>query len=335
MTITENPGVVSVGGDNQLAGPDAAPSGGRRARRLSGQPTGMLSSPEPAQQKKPRKPLSAGRGSVGWVFASVSLFLVWFVLYAVVLTAFQEQHAQSTLYQRMRETLALQTAPLGGPIEPGTPVALISSPSLGLADVVVVEGTASGDLMAGPGHVRSTVLPGQAGTSAIFGRASLFSGPFAKLSSAHAGDTITVTTGQGIFTYTVEDRRVAGDTMPPALTGAHGRLTLATADGSGRFGALSPSGVVYVDAILTGDGQVTLPGRPDSVPMAEWEMQGDPSALLPLSLALPLLLGAIIFVVFARSRWGGWQTWVVGVPLILGTLWLVSQAAIQLLPNLL
>jgi sortase A len=235
----------------------------------------------------------------------------------------------------MRERLALQTAPLGGDIAPGDPVALLTAPSLGLADVVIVEGTASGDLMSGPGHRRDTVLPGQSGVSVLLGRASLFGGPFSQLARARSGNAVTVTTGQGVFTYTVLGVRRPGDPLPAQLTGNQGRLTLVSAAGDGRFGALTPNSTIYVDALLKGDGQPTAPGRPGAVPQAERAMQGDPSALLPLALALPLLVGALVFTVIAFRRWGGWQTWVVGVPLVLLGLWMVSQAAVQLLPNLL
>jgi sortase A len=64
-------------------------------------------------------------------------------------------------------------------------------------------------------------------------------------------------------------------------------------------------------------------------------MQGDPSALLGVAVSLPLLILAILFVAWAGSRWGGWQTWVVGAPVVLAALWAVSQSAVQLLPNLL
>ncbi len=64
-------------------------------------------------------------------------------------------------------------------------------------------------------------------------------------------------------------------------------------------------------------------------------MQGDPSALLGLALTLPLLLGSVLFVIYARNRWGGWQTWLVGMPLLFGALFAVSQSLVQLLPNLL
>jgi len=340
-TVTDSTAVLANG--NELP-TDPSATGGRRARRLQAEQgvdpdTGTSGSPTKAtkqkKEKKPRAPISTARGSVAWVFATVSLLMLWFLLYALVLTPFQESHAQNVMYSTMREKLAQQTAPLGGSIVPGSPIALLSAPSLGLADVVVVEGTASGDTMAGPGHRRDTVLPGQAGVSVIYGRESLFGAPFGQLSNVHVGDTFTVTTGQGVFTYTVEDRRVAGDHLPQPLAAGKGRLTLVSAVGSTRFGALLPTGAIFVDAALKGDGQPTLPGRPSAVPTAEQVMQGDPSALLPLALALPLLIGAVLFVAWTRARWGGWQTWLVGVPILLGALWAVSQAAVQLLPNLL
>jgi sortase A len=144
-----------------------------------------------------------------------------------------------------------------------------------------------------------------------------------------------VTTGQGVFTYTVEGRRQAGDPFPQPLASGAGRLTLVGAVGDGRFGALSPTGAIYVDARLSGTAQPSPPGRPAAVPTAEQAMQGDPSALLGVAVSLPLLILAILFVAWAGSRWGGWQTWVVGAPVVLAALWAVSQSAVQLLPNLL
>jgi len=314
---------------------------GRRARRLAAE-AGVpadISAPAAVEggksSRKGRRPLSTGRGIAAWVLASVSLLLLWFVFYAVVLTPFQEQHAQSVLYNTMRQKLSQQVAPLGGPIVPGTPVALISAPALGISDVVVVEGTASGDLMAGPGHRGDTVLPGQSGVAVLYGRASLFGGPFANLRNAHAGEQVTVTTGQGVFHFQILGRRVAGDPLPAPLADGGARMTLVSATGSGRLGSLTPDGTIYVDAQLTGQSQPSPPGRATAVPKAERAMQGDPSALLPLALSLPLLVAAVLFLAWARDRWGGWQTWLIGTPILLATLWLVSQAAVQLLPNLL
>jgi sortase A len=252
----------------------------------------------------------------------------------MLLTPFSEARAQSIKYGDLRGTLALQTTPFGGEIAPDTPVALLSAPELGLQNVVVVEGTASGDLMLGPGHLRNTPLPGQIGTSVLMGRPVLFGGPFGRLPQAKPGDTISVTSGQGVFTYVVESVRREGSPLPQPLASGKGRLTLITSEGSGFLGSWHPDGLVYVDALLKGDAQQYPPGRPLVVPSAEWPLHGDPSALLPLALALPLLIVAILFLVWARNRWGTWQAWVFGVPLVLACLYAVSQAAVQLLPNL-
>lgn len=287
---------------------------------------------QPTRSKRP--PLSPGRGAAVWALATLSLLAVWLIVYAFVLTSFEAARSQTVLYSKARETLALQTAPLGGLIEPRTPVAVISAPALGINDLVIVEGTASGDLMTGPGHRRDTVLPGQAGVSVVYGRSTLFGGPFGQLGAARKGDSITVTTGQGVFEFKVLKVRRAGGALLPVLAVGKGRLTLVSGNGSG-FGALmSPNGAVYVDAALVGDAQPS-PGHPSGVPFAETAMQGDAGSMLSLVLALPLLMGAFVFVVWARSRWGGWQAWLVGAPLILAGLWIVSQATVQLLPNLL
>jgi len=291
---------------------------------------------EPSKPKKPpRAPMTVARGFALSTLAAIAILCAWFLMYLFVLTPFVETRAQTINYGILRQTLALQTAPIGGQIAPGTPIALISAPTMGLQDEVVVEGTASGDLMNGPGHLRNSVLPGQIGTSYLFGRASMFGAPFGKLEQAKPGDMITVTTGQGVFTYAVEQVRRANSPLPAPLVSGKGRLTLLTAVGSGTLGSATPSDALYVDAALKGDAQQYPPGRPLIVTKSELPLQGDPSALLPLALALPLLIGAVIFGLWARTRWGLWQAWLVALPLVLAGLWAVSQSAVQLLPNLL
>ena len=318
-TVTQTPG--ATGSDGTVG--TSEPGTEQKASRLRRGP------------RRRRAPLTTGRAIVVGALVIVFGLTTWCLLYGLALTPFQESRRQVVLYNDLREQLALQTAPLGGQIVPGTPVALITAPSIGMADVVVVEGTASGDLMAGPGHRRDTVLPGQTGVSVLYGRSALFGGPLAGVTNARPGDSIQVTTGQGVFTYVVDRLRRAGDPLPPTLAAGAGRLTLATAEGSGRLGDWAPSAVVYLDATLKGQAQPYPPGRPLAVPQAERAMQGDPSALLPLALALPLLLIAVLASLWAWARWGAWQTWLVGAPLCLAALWTVSQAAVQLLPNML
>jgi len=252
----------------------------------------------------------------------------------VFLTPMQTAHEQAGLYSSLRAQLAAQTAPLGGSIAPGSPVALLTVPAIGLTNAVVIEGTAAGDLEAGVGHRRDTPLPGQSGDSVLYGRATLFGGPFGALARIKVGDTITATTGQGVFSYTVSGLRQGGDNLPPALALGGGRLTLVTGSHLG-FAGLSARGLLYIDAALKGTGLATLPGRPAAVPLSEQALQVDPNGLLPLALALPLLIAIAALVVWAWFRWGRWQTWLLGLPLVLAGLWLASESAIRLLPNLL
>ena len=103
----------------------------RLARRLRG---GVVQLLPPSVKQRVRR--LVGRGTAAWVLATVCLLCVWFVSYALLLTPIQESHDQAVLYNTLREQLALQTAPLGGSIAPGSAVALMSATSLGVVDDV-------------------------------------------------------------------------------------------------------------------------------------------------------------------------------------------------------
>ena len=157
------------------------------------------------------------------------LVCAWMLLQMLVLGRLSEARAQHLLYLDYRTQLATETAPTGAldfddkPVAEGSPVALLSIPALGLDDVVVVDGTASGDLLNGPGHLRTTPLPGNVGASLVMGRSTTYGAPFGSIASLHAGDTIHVLGAQGPVTYTVTDVRRAGDPIPPPPTGAKAR----------------------------------------------------------------------------------------------------------------
>lgn len=76
-------------------------------------------------------------------------------------------------------------------------------------------------------------------------------------------------------------------------------------------------------------------GRLTSVPKTEAPLQPDVGgALYLLVLWLPGLGIAVVGTGWIYQKWGRWQSWLVGVPVILAGLWGVSQSAVQLLPNL-
>jgi sortase A len=61
----------------------------------------------------------------------------------------------------------------------------------------------------------------------------------------------------------------------------------------------------------------------------------DRGALVPLVLWLQVLIAAAVGATWAQARWGGAQTWLVGLPVLLLGAWEVADSAMQLLPNLL
>jgi len=268
-----------------------------------------------------------------WALTALSLLAAWFLLYAFALSGFQEHSAQSALYAKLRNELALGVAPLGGKITLGTPVALLRVPQAGINDVVA-EGTTSGIMEHGPGLRADTPLPGQVGKSVIYGRSAMFGGPFRHLNVLRRGDLVTVTTGQGTFHYRVEDVRYPGDPVPPPLAVGHSRLTLITTNGAGWRGLGAPSQFLYVDASLIGAPVVTPAGMATAIPASQRPMHGDTSALVPLVFWLQLLALVALALIWVRSRWGARMTWLVGAPAVIALVWVVSEVAFQLLPNL-
>ena len=263
-----------------------------------------------------------------------SLLCLWVLAYGFAFSGIQEGRNQAVLYSKLRQELSEATTPLGGSITHGTPVALIDAGSAGLRDVVVVEGTSSTDLTNGPGHVVTTPLPGQPGISVLMGRSVTFGAPFRYIVGMHAGDLIHITTGQGEFSYKVDQVRVAGDPQKPFVSG-QSRLTLVTATGSGWRNGWAPQVTVFVDASLqVGAVQPYPPGRPTVLPDSERPMQGDRGALVPLVLWLQGLLLVSVGAAFGRARWGKWQTWLLAMPLVLACLWGATECAVALLPNL-
>ena len=256
----------------------------------------------------------------------------------VLISRPQESASQQRAFDSFRSQLARGTAPIGPtdsdnrelPI--GTSVAYLEIPDIGVKQVVG-EGTTPGALFKGPGHRRDTPLPGQVGTSVLFGRRASFGGPFARLDELSKGDLIKVTTGQGIFNFHVLGVRKAGDANPAALASGAGRLVLTTAAGA----PFLPNGVIRVDADLDGVA-VVGPARLVSfsgLPTEERLMASDTRTLWTLALWLQALIALSLAAVWVWQRWGRAQAWVIFLPALLLVGMFASGEAAHLLPNLL
>jgi sortase A len=164
------------------------------------------------------------------------------------------------------------------------------------------------------------------------GRAVTFGAPFRDVPTLQPGDIINAETGQGEFVYRVERVRRAGDPLPPPLQAGQARLTLVTAEGDG---VLSKDRTVFADALLTTSPQPPVGARAPVQDAAEAPLARQPSALIGLVLWLQLMVLAVGAMTWARIEWGRWETWLVGVPIVLATAVQVCQfASLALLPNL-
>jgi sortase A len=264
----------------------------------------------------------------------VALVCAWILLQLLYLSDVSQSREQEGLYADFRGELAAATAPLGGVISPGTPVALVDIEAIDVHQVVV-EGTAAGDLRSGPGHRRDTVLPGQSGVSVIYGRARTYGGPFGRIAELTPGDRITTVTAQGAATYEVEAVRRAGDLVPQPVTGTDGRITLVSAEGAGPLSALAAGEAVYVDAKLVTDAFTPPVGRAVAVPSSELVLAVNAAALPMLVLLLAGLVGAAVAVVLVRGRLPAAVAWTVAVPIVLALAWATTDALVDVLPNLL
>ena len=304
--------------------------------------------PPPAAYRR-RPPLSVGRlvaQGVGTFLLILALTALGFVAWVGLFSGLHYDKAQLAAYEQLRVELANGTAPNGPtqisfaepapgqtitpqPLPMGAPVAVLSIPAIGLR-TVILQGTTGSVLENGPGHLRDTVMPGQAGVSVILGRQTAYGGPFGGLPSLVPGDSIKVVTGQTIAAYKVIDLRRAGDPLPPTLANGAGRMILVTADGS----PLVPAGILYVDADETSkpvpSSGVALP----ALAPAENAMATDQGAWLPIVLWGQLLVLVAFALSWLWTAWGKWQTWIIAVPAVGFLVLCIADQATRLLPNL-
>jgi sortase A len=93
----------------------------------------------------------------------------------------------------------------------GDAVGRITIPRIG-ASYLVVQGTDEGSLEKGPGHYRSTALPGLGQTVAIAGHRTTYLAPFRHIDALRPGDQIVVRMPYARFVYTVQYHQIVSPT---------------------------------------------------------------------------------------------------------------------------
>jgi LPXTG-site transpeptidase (sortase) family protein len=257
----------------------------------------------------------------------LGILIAMLFVHIYFISSLEHGRTQRALLRRYSVPLGFGQAPIGGSLKTGTPMAVLDIPKIGTHEVVV-EGTSGKTLTAGPGHLRTSPYPGQAGNSVIAGRRVAYGGPFRRLDRLRPGDTITTTTGQGKATYVV--RRIEkvrahhNDVIQPT---DDNRLTLISSDP-----ALLVYGRIAVIAQLKGDPFGSPRGRPTELPRNELGLQSDGASVLPLLLWTEALFVAAIAATWLFKRWRRGPAWLVAAPVLLVLLLLVFDSFVPLLP---
>jgi len=314
------------------AAPPVNPAAAAVSRLSPARLAALMQPPRPAPVS-----IRDGRWWTGAVLLAISALMVALVVHISFASNLQHARDQAVGYDELRTSLAKAVTPVGQLdfekklVPDGTPVALLEIPSIGLREVVS-QGTTGTVLRSGPGHSADTVMPGQEGTSTILGRQAAYGGPFNSLTRLSIGSEITVTTGQGVQTFTVFGTRKAGDPLPSPAQKGQGRLELVTADGP----ALLPNGALYIDAQLT-TKSVATPAFQFStlaLPEADQPMAMDPGAWIGVFFSMQWVILASLGALWLRRRWGAWQTWIVSAPVILALAIATADGIGSALPNL-
>jgi sortase A len=305
--------------DTILAGPGPTPEPEPGAQPEAGGPD---ATPRPAPRPAHVNPRPILQGVGVWLLLLAGVVL-GMAGYLYFLSDVQEARAQTLLYTRLQYELGNQIAPLG-PTAPGSPVAVLNIPAIGIRNMVVVQGTSAENMTLGPGHLRSTPLPGQAGVSYLFGRRATFGAPFARLGELRPGNLIVTVTGQGRSVYRVA---ALGSSHTRIVDPAPNRLILVTAASS-----VIPAYYIEVDARLV---SVARPGlAPVHVLNAPELTLAVNSGTLVLTFIWALaLVGVSTLGTYGALRWSLWAAYLAAVPVAIAVLWNLYESLSALLPN--
>jgi sortase A len=292
-------------------------------------------------------------GIIGKTLIGAGVILLLFVAYQLVGTTLQEEHTQSQLRSTLQqetnnqairhalaEANALAKLPTGPPKDApttaapaeGQPVGEIVIPKIHL-DQVVVEGTNTDDLRKGPGHYNGTPLPGQFGNAAVAGHRTTYGHPFYSLDAVKPGDTVVLTTPQGIFVYSATGSQVVSPNDTTVLKNQFGSfLTLTTCNP--RFSAstrliLSAKLIhsqLFPNAPLAKGGVGKLQSN---------DLAGDNNGAVTDALFwgfIFLLVGGCVLYAAFRYRRYRWYIYGGGAAGLLVVLWVFFTAVTPLLP---
>lgn len=155
--------------------------------------------------------------ATGWTFIGTGGFVLYFLVYQLVGTSVVAGKDQADLRRNLEQqwstgsgaqVAAAQRRSAPTPrVAKGQGFALMRIPKIKV-ERVLVEGVDREDLRKGPGHVPSTVLPGQPGTFGVSGHRTTYGAPFYRLDELSKGDEIFVETRAAVFVYAVTSTKI-------------------------------------------------------------------------------------------------------------------------------
>lgn len=168
------------------------------------------------------------RKLAGALLTAVGGVILLFVVVTQTTAALARDRAR-TVWEAEEARLAVQSAwaPRSG--EPrswarGAPIGRLLIPAIGL-DEVMVEGVEERQLVAGPGHLPGSALPGERGNAIVSAHRDRH---FRDLDGLAIGDTITTQTRHNRVVWRVTERRVVTAAAPVLRSSNEARLTLTT-----------------------------------------------------------------------------------------------------------
>jgi sortase A len=224
------------------------------------------------------------------------------------------------------------TAPPALPPVPaaGDPVGVIRIDKIGV-DKVVVEGTTVPDLRKGPGHYGGSPMPGQLGNAAIAGHRTTYGAPFGDLDQLARGDTISVQTLTGTWTYEItRDPFAVNPNQTEVLDPTPDRATLTLTTCEPKYTA---SQRLVVQAELTAS-RTPLPftGRQTQLVLDAGLSGGDESRTpVVISGLIAAVVGGLWWLLFHRHP--RWTTFLLGLIPFLVALFVFYTYLERVLPN--
>jgi sortase A len=192
-----------------------------------------MSTPRPTHIRALREKISPAiqrirsrgiRGNAPWLLVTVGILLLAYVgVEYTSMYAEQRRLAKEWEQQNQASSAAVPTS-VSDRTEHDT-LTRLSIPKINL-DAIVVEGTSRHSLLLGPGHMESSVPPGETGNAVITGHRDTF---FRHIYELNKGDDIFVQRNGKMFRYQVTGKRVV---QPTDISVTHNsedaRLTLIT-----------------------------------------------------------------------------------------------------------